>query len=331
MAFTAPPPGSIASRPTIKKGGVRSSDESPEDFAQRMASRQASNAAPAPAQAPAPTRRDIIIAARADDTFDAKRNALNAGTAQHGRTMDEAGNISTVATAAPRPSAPLVPGGGQPAAPAPSPAPAAPSPVPMGPPSTTSFSGGKMSLTPQAAPPPASRLAQRQQLRTSSPAPVAPPPRKGGMINDGQGFRPASEVNASLRAAQDARAAQAANPPAPAPKPASTPNTMANWTPEEEKAALAAARARETSTAPKKNQPEIGIPTSQLAGFDGKPRLTKLQRDARANQRMAGWNTSSPTPIQPPKPGAAASPVMHPSTPSSKPRFVPPGSLLVGL
>ncbi len=37
------------------------------------------------------------------------------------------------------------------------------------------------------------------------------------MINDGQGWKPASEVNASLRAAQDARTTQTATNPAPPP------------------------------------------------------------------------------------------------------------------
>jgi len=269
MAFTPPAPGSIASRPTIKKGGVRGADESPEDFSQRMATRQASNATASPAAMP--TRRDNILTARADGSFDAKRNAFNAGTAQHGRSMDEAGNItgSTAPAAAPRPASQLIPGRsagsmvmppaapaaaapmaspapqapGSPAAPAPAPPPGGIRPpaqaaAPMGPPSAASASAGKMSLTPQPAPAPASRMAQRQQ-RTQSPTAAPPPPspavppqpgapaavptpaaRKPGMINDGQGWKPASEVNASLRAAQDARTAQAANPP---PPPAPTP------------------------------------------------------------------------------------------------------------
>jgi len=266
MAFTPPAPGSIASRPTIKKGGVRGADESPEDFSQRMATRQASNATASPAAMP--TRRDNILTARADGSFDAKRNAFNAGTAQHGRSMDEAGNItgSTAPAAAPRPASQLIPGRsagsmvmppaapaaaapmaspapqapGSPAAPAPAPPPGGIRPpaqaaAPMGPPSAASASAGKMSLTPQPAPAPASRMAQRQQ-RTQSPTAAPPPPspavppqpgapaavpapaaRKPGMINDGQGWKPASEVNASLRAAQDARTTQTATNPAPPP------------------------------------------------------------------------------------------------------------------
>jgi len=267
MAFTPPAPGSIASRPTIKKGGVRGADESPEDFSQRMATRQASPVQASPGATP--TRRDNILTARADGSFDAKRNAFNAGTAQHGRSMDEAGNITgaTAAFAAPRPASQLIPGRSAgsmvmpPAAPAPAPAaapspapqipntPAAPAPAPspggirppaqaatpIGPPSTATASAGKMSLTPQPAPAPASRMAQRQQ-RPQSPNAAPPPPspavppqpgapapapaaRKPGMINDGQGFKPASEVNASLRAAQDARAGRPSVAPPP-PKPA---------------------------------------------------------------------------------------------------------------
>ena len=64
------------------------------------------------------------------------------------------------------------------------------------------------------------------------------------MINDGQGWKPASEVNASLRAAQEARAAQAANPPAPkVAAPATMPSSGLNqaamdahWTPERREA-----------------------------------------------------------------------------------------------
>lgn len=70
------------------------------------------------------------------------------------------------------------------------------------------------------------------------------------MINDGQGFKPASEVNAGLRAAQDARAAQSiAPPPPPKPSTASTPSPApgvlnqaavdAHWTPERRAASRA--------------------------------------------------------------------------------------------
>lgn len=64
------------------------------------------------------------------------------------------------------------------------------------------------------------------------------------MINDGNGWKPASEVNASLRAAQEARAAQAANPPAPKVAAPATPPSRglnqaamdAHWTPERREA-----------------------------------------------------------------------------------------------
>ena len=70
------------------------------------------------------------------------------------------------------------------------------------------------------------------------------------MINDGQGFKPASEVNAGLRAAQDARAAQSiAPPPPPKPSTSSTPSPApgvmnqaavdAYWTPERRAASRA--------------------------------------------------------------------------------------------
>ena len=323
-----------------------------------------------------PTRRDNIITARADGTFNAKRDAFNAGTAQHGKSMDEAGNITVSAAA--RPAGQLVPGRSagslvmQPGAAAPAPAPQAPNmpaapapasppvgirpPAPMGPPSTASASAGKMTLTPQ----PVSRLVQRQQRQQSAPgsapAPIAPPSRKPGMINDGNGFRPASEVNAGLRAAQESPAAaptsSAPSAPATAAAP-SRPRTMADWTPEEEKAALAAARARSAPPAPapasapdKMPQipsPKPGLDTEainrQRAKWESQQRLNPNQKlNAEGNPDPNGFTSFDeaakslygeayappPKPIQPPSTGKF--PTANPSTVSGKPRYVPPGS-----
>lgn len=282
MAFTPPPPGSIASRPTVSKGGVRSVDESPDAFSQRMARRQASTPAPTGMTPAAPTRRDNILAARADGSFATKRSAFNAGTAQHGQTMDEAGTITGTATAtAPAPKGQLVPGRStgsmvfQPATPAPATASPAPSPASMTPatPATPGMAppppkpmvpgtaspitpAGTGPLRPTATtpgqttalmgrlntsmdPPPPSGATPTQPA-ASAPAVAQPPPRKVGRINDGQGYKPASEVNTGLRAAQEARATQPMAPPPPKPAvPASTtPGVLnqaavdAHWTPE---------------------------------------------------------------------------------------------------
>ena len=79
--------GSLANRPTTFAGGVRRRDES---FRDRMDTGRAGNAAP---QAAPLSRRDNILAARADGTFNQKRDAYNAAGAATGHSMDEAGNI----------------------------------------------------------------------------------------------------------------------------------------------------------------------------------------------------------------------------------------------
>ena len=267
MAFSPPATGSIAARPTIKKGGVRSVDEDPGAFSQRMAARQASNPATAAGGQPGgvtpPSRRDNIVAARADGTFDTKRNNFNADTAQHGQTMDEAGNIT--GSAAPKPAGSLVPGRSagssvwKPNTPAPAtgasppptaaPAAAAPPPGPTATAMAPAPQGAGLSKSPPAsvtppppaappppavtppkpaAPPPAVPMARPPAAPTAPPTStpyaqaainrsttaIAPPPprpavaaaappaaaaaRKPGMINDGQGFKPAA-----LRTAQD--------------------------------------------------------------------------------------------------------------------------------
>lgn len=107
-------PGSLAARPTVKKGGVRMRDESPEAFRARMDANQAQPTATTSSPAPliptavAPTRRDNILAARAAGTFDAKRAAYNQAGLATGHSMDEAGNItgpSAAGSNTPRPQA----------------------------------------------------------------------------------------------------------------------------------------------------------------------------------------------------------------------------------
>lgn len=82
--------GSLANRPTTFAGGVRRRDESPDAFRDRMDTGRAGNAAP---QAAPLSRRDNIIAARADGSFDGKVAAYNAAGAATGHSMDEAGNL----------------------------------------------------------------------------------------------------------------------------------------------------------------------------------------------------------------------------------------------
>lgn len=80
-------------------GGVRRRDEDRGQFYQRMASRKAGGMASQGA-GPFTSRQANIAAARADGTFDAKRNAFNASNA--GSYMDSQGNIG--------PKAPPLPG-----------------------------------------------------------------------------------------------------------------------------------------------------------------------------------------------------------------------------
>ena len=100
------------------------------------------------------------------------------------------------------------------------------------------------------------------------------------MINDGNGWKPASEVNAGLRAAQDARAAQSiAPPPPPKPSTASTPSPApgvmnqaavdAHWTPERR----AASRAEEKRILDERQAKE------EKAGLD-RATKPKLKTDA---------------------------------------------------
>lgn len=93
MASASPlnrPATGIAGRPTRFMGGVRRRDESPDAFRDRMDTGRAGNAAP---QAAPLSRRDNIIAARADGSFDGKVAAYNAAGAATGHSMDEAGNL----------------------------------------------------------------------------------------------------------------------------------------------------------------------------------------------------------------------------------------------
>ena len=93
MASASPlnrPATGLAGRPTRFMGGVRRRDESPDAFRDRMDTGRAGNAAP---QAAPLGRRDNIIAARADGSFDGKVAAYNAAGAATGHSMDEAGNL----------------------------------------------------------------------------------------------------------------------------------------------------------------------------------------------------------------------------------------------
>lgn len=108
--MAAPSPlnsGSLATRPPVRKGGVRRRDESPDAFRARMDGGYATNAPPT---AVAPNRRDNILNARADGTFNAKRDAYNLAGQATGHSMDEAGNIAVNPARPPAPGAP--PAGG---------------------------------------------------------------------------------------------------------------------------------------------------------------------------------------------------------------------------
>jgi hypothetical protein len=111
MALTPPSqsvyaPGSLAGRgvrqiPSSKRRGTAASDA---PMRQAVSDMQRGLTMPPMAQMPQ-TRQDRIIAARMDGTFDSKRTTFN--QANMGRqTMDEAGNITPVTSAAPAPSAP---------------------------------------------------------------------------------------------------------------------------------------------------------------------------------------------------------------------------------
>lgn len=105
-------PGSIAARPATFAGGVRKRDESPDAFRGRMDAgyaQSAANGAAPMAAGPQPTRRDNIVAARADGSFDQKRDTFNQAGAATGHSMDEAGNI-TAAPPAAKAGGSLVPG-----------------------------------------------------------------------------------------------------------------------------------------------------------------------------------------------------------------------------
>lgn len=126
-------PNSIAGRgvrqiPSSKRRGTAASDAQPTMIGQ-------------PRAMPMPTRADNIAAARADGTFDAKRNAFNA--ANSGSYMNEQGIIG--------PRAPSPTGGAvMPSAPAPAPAAKSPSPptAQIGKPRKPATFDGKSTATP---------------------------------------------------------------------------------------------------------------------------------------------------------------------------------------
>ena len=134
MAFTAAAnatqrvgnyaPGSLAAQPRRFAGGVRKRGESPDQMANRMDAGYMASAMQGGTTAP--TRADNIAKARADGTFDAKRNAFNA--ANQGSFMDAAGNIGPKAEM-PAPPASAPPSPTPPSAPAPNPTATAPSPT----------------------------------------------------------------------------------------------------------------------------------------------------------------------------------------------------------
>jgi hypothetical protein len=77
--------------------------------AARMAAKRGNQPGATPT-AVAPTRRDKILAARTDNTFDAKRAAYTQQGQSTGHSMDEAGNITSPAPAAVKPGGRLIPG-----------------------------------------------------------------------------------------------------------------------------------------------------------------------------------------------------------------------------
>lgn len=134
MAFTAAAnatqrvgnyaPGSLAAQPRRFAGGVRKRGESPDQMANRMDAGYMASAMQGGTTAP--TKADNIAKARADGTFDAKRNAFN--TANQGSFMDAAGNIG------PKAEMPAPPASAPPSPPAPTPNPTATAPAkPKGP------------------------------------------------------------------------------------------------------------------------------------------------------------------------------------------------------
>jgi hypothetical protein len=121
-------PGSLAAQPRRFAGGVRKRGESPDQMANRMDAGYMASAMQGGTSA-TPTRADNIAKARADGTFDAKRNAFNA--ANQGSFMDAAGNIGPKAQM-PAPPASAPPSPAPPSAPAPNPTATAPA-KPKGP------------------------------------------------------------------------------------------------------------------------------------------------------------------------------------------------------
>jgi len=121
-------PGSLAAQPRRFAGGVRKRGESPDQMANRMDAGYMASAMQGGTSA-TPTRADNIAKARADGTFDAKRNAFNA--ANSGSFMDAAGNIGPKAEMPTSPAS-TPPSPAPPFAPAPNPTATAPA-KPKGP------------------------------------------------------------------------------------------------------------------------------------------------------------------------------------------------------
>jgi hypothetical protein len=97
----------MAARPNTPVGGVRRRDETRGDFRARTDNGMTSPAMPGVTP---PNRRDNILAARTDGTFDAKVAAYNQAGAATGHSMDAAGNITAPPPAAVKPGGRLIPG-----------------------------------------------------------------------------------------------------------------------------------------------------------------------------------------------------------------------------
>lgn len=204
-------PGSLAARPRRFAGGVRRRDETPGQFTDRMDANYMASAMQSGNNAP--TRAGNIAKARADGTFDAKRDAFNA--ANKGSFMDAAGNIG--------PKAPPLPGT---TAPATVTTPSTPTPTPTTPPVTkpktgmvAAASGGKFTSMP-----PGSRdLYAEEKARNRSSEQVATDKRMSALgkaasiANSRDTAAIMAKANASL--ARPAKSMVAAASPMPARRP----------------------------------------------------------------------------------------------------------------
>lgn len=172
MSALSPYSGSLATRPvrqlpSTKRQGTAASDAP----ARMMGGRSQPLSAPSAPMAVAPNRRDNILNARSDGTFQAKRDLYNQQGLATGHSMDAAGNI-TAPPVATKPGGKLIPGSSpgsavwQPNAPAPTGA-GTSSPPPSAPSGTT----------PGWTPVPGGEVNSKGQVRATAPASAftAPP------------------------------------------------------------------------------------------------------------------------------------------------------------